>query len=371
MAKKLKLILAALVVAFSFGACSFATVRTAHAEDTTPAVHLQVSPTKQKISLTPGSSYVGTFKVQNVGGATFDYTVYATPYSVTSENYDPDYTNVGTYSQISDWITFDKKTEKGTLQPGTSVDVTYIVNVPKDAPAGGQYAALMAQTDSGNGEGATVAVVHRVGMILYAAVPGETRVSGEIIKNTVNSFYFNPPLTVSSLVKNTGNVEATANYTVKIYPLFSNESVFNTEDAQEGAYSRDVIPETSRFNSITWEGAPTIGIFSVEQTIEFAGETSTIHKLVLICPLWLLFIIFALLFFIIFWLVSRARDRKRAAALAARHANAAKQASSSKQADSSKQSASAKQSESAAKTSSEKPKSSKSESKESTKKEEK
>ena len=58
--------------------------------------------------------------------------------------------------------------------------------------------------------------------------------------------------------------------------------------------------------------APQIGIFSVEQTIEFAGQVSTNKKLVLICPLWLLFVIFALLFFIIFWLVSRARSRKRA-----------------------------------------------------------
>ncbi len=309
MAKKLKYILAAFVAAFSLGALTYAFNMSDAAAEQAP-VHLQVSPVKQKISLTPGSSYKGSFKVQNAGAGTFDYTVYATPYSVVNEQYDPDYNTVGTYSQIADWITFDKKTEKGTLQPGETVDVEYTVNVPEDVPAGGQYAALMAQTDTGNAENATINAIHRVGMILYAAVPGETRYSGEIVKNNVNTFYFEPPLTVSSLVKNTGNIEATAKYKVKIYPLFSNEAVFNTEDAQEGAYDRDVIPETSRFNSITWEGAPSLGIFSVEQTIEFADQVSTVKKLVLICPLWLLFIIFALLFFIIFWLVSRARDRK-------------------------------------------------------------
>lgn len=312
MAKKLKYILAAFVAAFSLGALTYAFNMSDAAAEQAP-VHLQVSPVKQKISLTPGSSYKGSFKVQNAGAGTFNYTVYATPYSVVNEQYDPDYNTVGTYSQIADWITFDKKTEKGTLQPGETVDVEYTVNVPEDVPAGGQYAALMAQTDTGNAENATINAIHRVGMILYAAVPGETRNSGEVVKNNVNTFYFEPPLTVSSLVKNTGNVEATANYKVKIYPLFSNEAVFNTEDAEEGAYARDVMPETSRFNSITWEGAPNIGIFSVEQTIEFAGQTSTVKKLVLICPLWLLFIIFALLFFIIFWLVSRARDRKKSA----------------------------------------------------------
>lgn len=328
MAKKFKLILAAFIAALTFGVVSNVFADPASAEgEQQGSVILQISPTKQKISLAPGSSYVGTFKVHNAGAGPFDYTVSATPYSVVSENYDPNYTNTGTYTQIADWITFDSATQKGHLEPGQIVDVTYTVNVPKDAPAGGQYAALMAQTDSGNADNATIAVIHRVGMILYAAVPGETRSEGEIVKNTVNSFYFDPPLTVSSLVKNTGNIEQTATYTVKIYPLFSNEAVFSNEDEPD---SRDVIPETSRFNAITWEGAPRIGIFNVEQKIEFAGQTSVVNKLVLICPIWLLFIIFALLFFIIFWLVSRARNRKREATIATNRANAAKKAETSK-----------------------------------------
>lgn len=314
MAKHFKLFLVAILAAVTFGAYTFICNDIAYAEGEKNAIHLQVSPTKQKISLAPGSSYVGTFKVQNVGAAEFNYSVYATPYSVVNENYSPNYEGLTNYTQIAEWITFDTKTATGKLQPGTSVDVAYTVNVPKDAPAGGQYAALMAQTEDGNDANATVAVVHRVGMILYAAVPGDTRETGEIIKNTVNTFYFNPPLTVSSLVKNTGNVEQTATYNVKIYPLFSNEAVFSTEEKEDKEKQLDIIPDTSRFNSITWEGAPRIGIFSVEQTIEFAGQVSTNKKLVLICPLWLLFVIFAMLFFIIFWLVSRARDRKRQAA---------------------------------------------------------
>lgn len=310
MAKKFKLILAAVLTAVTFGGYNILATNAAYADENEQhPIHIQVSPVKQKISIAPGSKYSGTFSVQNVGTEQFSYTVYATPYSVTGENYDPNYETVTAYSHISEWITFDKKTEKGTLQPGTDVDVRYYVDVPADAPAGTQYAVLMAQTEDGNADNATISVIHRIGTVLAATVPGETRASGEIIKNTVNSFYFNPPLTVSSLVKNTGNIELTATYTVRIYPLFSNEAVFSNEDSPE---TRDVIPETSRFNAISWEGAPQIGIFWVDQTIDFAGETSTNAKLVLICPLWLLFVIFALIFFIIFWLVSRARDRKRA-----------------------------------------------------------
>lgn len=313
MAKKIKLILAAFVATFALCGISFVSTNNAQAEEKA-AIHIQISPVKQKISVKPGDSYSDTIKVQNVGAARFNYNVYATPYSVTSDKYDPNYTNFTTFSQMSNWITFDEKTVKGSLEPGETRDVRYTVNVPEDVPAGGQYATIMAETADGNDENSTVNVVHRVGTILYAAIPGETRVSGEIVKNNVNTFYFSPPLTVTSLVKNTGNVEETAKYTVKIYPLFSNEAVFNTEEAEENAYSRDIMPETERFNSITWEGAPTIGIFKVTQTIDFAGQEQNheVSKLVLICPLWLLFVIFALLFFIIFWLISRARDRKNA-----------------------------------------------------------
>lgn len=309
MAKKLKYFLAVLLAALTFGGYNLLNNESVYAEDSNIGlIQIQVSPTKQKISLTPGANYTGTFKVMNVGKAGFNYTTSATPYSVTNDSYDADYATTTVYNQISEWITFDNKTKTGYLNPGEIQEVTYTVKVPEDVPAGGQYAVLMAQTDAGNAEDATINVVHRVGMILYAAVPGETRASGEIIKNTVNSFYFNPPITVSSLVKNTGNVEQTATYTTNIWPLFQKETVFSNAD---NPLTLDVIPETSRFNSISWDGAPSLGIFYVEQTIEFAGETSTVKKLVLICPLWLLFIIFALLFFIIFWLVSRSRDRKR------------------------------------------------------------
>ncbi len=307
MAKKIKVLFVALLSVATFGICNLFTTNTVYADQTDRhPILLQISPTKQKISLTPGSSYVGSFIVHNAGTQPFTYSVSATPYSVTNEAYNPNYTDLAQYSQMSEWITFDESTRTGTIEPGTMVDVGFTVNVPTDVPSGTQYAALMAQTDSGNAEDATVAVIHRVGMILAATVPGETRDTGEIIKNNVSSFYFAPPVTMSSLVKNTGNIEQTATYTYKIYPLFSNEALYNNE---ENPQKLDIIPDTSRFNSMTWEGAPQLGIFWMEQTIDFAGEVNTVGKLVLICPLWLLIIVIVFLVGAIFWLVSRSKKR--------------------------------------------------------------
>lgn len=308
MAKKYKNILLAVLATLSMGAASLLPSATAYADDERAAIHLQVSPVKQKLSIEPGASYVSTFKVQNVGTEPFNYSTEAVPYSTTDENYSPNYSTVSTYSQVASWITFDSKYQKGYLKPGEVVDVPFTINVPKDVPSGGQYAAIMAQTEDGNADDANIRVVNRVGMILYVNVPGETRAEGKIIDNKVPGFLFDPPVTVTALVENTGNIESTAEYTLKIWPLFSKETIYSNEE-QPGTL--DIMPETRRFSTISWEGAPKLGIFTVEQTIKYLNEVSTVKKLVIICPIWLLFIILALIFFMIFWLISRARSRRR------------------------------------------------------------
>lgn len=306
MAIKIRTILSAVVIVAAFFGCNILFNSPVNAAEDHPIV-LQISPVKQKLSLQPGEKYSGTFKVMNVGTQEFEYSVSATPYSVSNDNYDANYDNISTYSQISKWVTFDKNTKSGKLAAGTSVDVKYTVDVPTDVPSGGQYAALMAQTESGNDKNANIQVVHRVGMILYATVPGDTREEGEIINNTINTIFFNPPLSVSSLVKNTGNVEMEAKYTVNMWPLFDKETVYSNAESPK---ILDIIPETSRYSEISWEGAPKLGVFIAEQKIEFAGQTSYKKHLVVLCPIWLLFIVIALVFFMVFWIISNIKNRK-------------------------------------------------------------
>ncbi len=265
-------------------------------------ISLQVSPTKQKLELKPGDSYSSSFEVMNIGTGNFSYFVSATPYWVADETYSAKYDVKNNYTQIADWVTFDQSTETGTLAPGETRKVYFTVNVPYDVPAGGQYATLMAQTEDGNDNDANIQVVNRVGMVLYADVAGDTREEGKILKNGIPMFVLNPPLAVTSLIENTGNVEATAKFTLKIWSLFSNETVYNNEDNPGTA---DILPDTKRATTIRWDGAPHIGIFKVEQTIEFLGKTSTSNKIVVFCPLWLIILILALIVFLIFKVKSR------------------------------------------------------------------
>ena len=79
-------------------------------------MQFSVTPMNQKIILTPGEKYEGTFGVVNPANSanTFYYKLNVEPFYV-DENYHPVYSNNGDYNQIVDWIKLDQET--GTVEP--------------------------------------------------------------------------------------------------------------------------------------------------------------------------------------------------------------------------------------------------------------
>ncbi len=271
-----------------------------------------VSPMNQKIVLTPGETYEGSFKVANpaVNTSDFAYTLAVTPFYV-DENYDPIYENNGDYTQMVKWIKLD--TTEGKIPPNTVTDVRFSVKVPEDAPAGGQYAAITVTSDN-NAEGVKNALnidaKYSIAHLIYAEVVGTTRRQGEIFNANVPSFILDGNISGVSSVKNTGNVHGTAKYTLQVYPSFSNEEVYtNEEDPME----KTVLPDRTLTNSLEWEETPLFGFFNVKYTVEFEGVTTEVSKLVIKCPLWLLAIFIVVIAGIVLWIVVRSRSRKKAA----------------------------------------------------------
>ena len=156
-------------------------------------------------------------------------------------------------------------------------------------------------------ESTGVAVNHRVALLVFSEVEGNTRREGQVLETKIPTILFNPPITATSLVENTGNVHTTATYTLQVFPLFGDEEVYTNE---ENPATLTILPETQRFNSISWDGAPQLGIFRVKQTVTIFDDTQTIEKIVFLCPIWFLFLILLIIFFVVFWLISRARSRK-------------------------------------------------------------
>lgn len=304
--QKLKFVLAAFFTSATMALIGSNAVQAADV----PEYRIQISPAKFDVGeLKPGETYNGIFKVQNTGSKSFDFKVSVSPYTVKDEHYSPDYDTANQYTDIVNWIKFSKDT--GTVEPNGEVEVAYEIKVPVDVPAGGQYAILSAETtnEENNGDTSGIVAVRRVGMLLYSNVNGTTRKTGSVLENKVSSILFNPPISGTSIVENTGNTHASVKYVLQVYPLFGNEEVYTNE---EDPMILTVLPETRRLNTVSWPGSPHLGIFKVRQTITIFDQVSTTEKIVFLCPIWFLFIILLIIFCVIFWIVSRIRERRKA-----------------------------------------------------------
>ena len=275
-------------------------------------VGISVSPMIQKIILNPGESYTGSFTVFNQA-SNQDELIYETeviPFFA-DENYDAIYEKVDNYNQIVDWITIDDGS--GTLSPNNGANIVYTINVPKDAPAGGQYAAIRVlsvnkQKDNDDSMGTNINVRYGIAYTIFAEISGVTKRQGEIIDVDIPSFMLSGNIMGVSTVQNTGNVHSEAKYTLQVFPLFSDEEIYTNE---ENPATRTILPNRTLYNEVSWSDTPAMGIFNVIYTVEFEGVTTQVSKMVIKCPIWLLFIIIFVIFAIIIWMISRARSRRK------------------------------------------------------------
>lgn len=271
-----------------------------------------VSPMTQKIILSPGEQYRGSFEVVNPvsNDHTFHYTASVEPFFV-DENYNTVFENNGDYNQIINWTVLDNAV--GEVEPNNTMLVDFTINVPEDAPAGGQYMTIKIISDEDVNTltgGLNIQNIMSIAHLVFAEVAGNTVRTGTVLDVDVPSFMLLGNIYGSSTVKNTGNVHDTAKYTLQVFPLFSSEEVYTNEEHPD---EKNIMPERELYNRIEWNDTPAVGIFNVIYTVEFQDTTTQVSKMVIKCPIWLLFIIIFVIFALIFYFVARARARKKAA----------------------------------------------------------
>ncbi len=295
-------------VALVLAAVFCGTFHQAAAAEEIPKQRIQLAPAKMDLKdLKPGETRETTLRVQNTGSEKLEYEVSVTPYSVVGEDYEQDFNSETNYTDIVKWITLSKSS--GEVEPDKQDEVTVTVKVPQDVPAGGQYATIMVRMREDTSEkeddgSSSITAYKQVGSILFANVDGKTRKEGSIQENKVPSFVFAPPISATSIVENKGNVHENATYILQVYPLFGGEEVYSNEEKPTVI---PILPETRRLNTLTWEGAPKLGIFKVKQTVKFLDQTSVTEKVLFICPIWFLLIVLAVIFLVIFWIITRVR----------------------------------------------------------------
>ena len=311
--KKIKNII---IVVFTFAVFGFiapvSNFSYVYADGEKPLTNLAMSPMYEKIILVPGQSYTSEFSIISPANSQvdFDYKIYAQNY-YRDENNNAIFEDVNGTGKMVDWITIDSPTT-GTLTPNESRKVQFTINVPEDAPAGGQYAAITVATASpenvGQNGGISIREQLAIAYTVYAEIAGNTVRQGEIYDLNLPSFLFSGEIVGSAMVKNTGNVHDDAKYTLQIFPLFSNEEVYTNEENPD---TRLVLPNRTLYHENVWDNTPMVGIFNAVYTVEFEGLTSQISKMIIVCPLWLLFIILFVIIALIIWIMIRIRVRKK------------------------------------------------------------
>lgn len=239
---------------------------------------ITLSPTNHRLEITPGSTHKGALTVINSGSKPLNTRVYAAPYQVQNENYDPIFSKDTPRTQISRWITFEQDSYQ--VPSGGQATVPYIITVPASIPSGGQYASIFVETaDETDG---AIMRKQRVGMLVYAQVAGTTKESGSATFTEMPKLLIKNNLSVATHLKNDGNVDLEGVVNVRATSLFGKEQFSQQQQSP-------VLPDTTRKVSTTWDSPPGIGILKVTQTAKFAGASETSEQWVMVTsPVWLL-----------------------------------------------------------------------------------
>ena len=276
----------------------------------TGKVSLSMSPMVQNITLNVGDEYTNSFKIYSTeADKEVNYSIEVQPFYM-DENYATKFDLENEYTQMKDWITLGIS-NTGTIPVGEQVTVPYTINVPSDAPAGGQYASITVIIEEGSdGSQNATNIIEKaaLGYTIYAEIAGTTVRQGEIIEADVPAFLLSGNITGISAIRNTGNVHSKATYKMQVFPLFSDEEVYTNEEKPD---ERTILPDRTLYNETEWAETPTFGIFNVIYTVEFEGVTAQVKKMVIVCPIWLLFAIILAAFLVIGWIVVKVRGRKK------------------------------------------------------------
>ncbi len=295
--------------------------------DEPQAVELQVSPTAVNVTMqsgeviegnsdmctTVGEAYGCHVEIQNNGSAPLRVHVYVSPYSITSEDNEADFTSSdNTYTQISRWLKLDNGQGEFlsdvyyNVGAGETVSVPFRVTVPDDIPGGMQRAVIWAEADRADNNasgGMGINTNARAAIAISGRSIGDVRQVAEITDYGFDRFKVAGPLSAHATVKNSGNTDFTINSYYTARTFFG--KVLEEKTDAVAAY-----PDIEYHLDMNWENTPYLGIFMVNYKISAGGTVKDETHMVVIMPIPILLLIILLLTVIIVWIIIIIRKRK-------------------------------------------------------------
>ncbi len=223
---------------------------------------ISLSPTSVDVTVQPGEVKHGSLQVINQGQTDYDFSVYATPYSVKGQDYTPDFTKLPDAPDSTSWFSFS--TTHAHLVANQSLTVGYTITVPPATPHGDYYAAVFAQTSNTSSTGSAVVLNERVGELFYLRVLGQEVQKGTIVE-WGGGLLQEKPLTVSMKLQNQGTTHYNANVQVVVSDMLGHQKyLLNT--------SKEILPQTVRKVTVPWKNSPSFGLFKVTASVSYLGK---------------------------------------------------------------------------------------------------
>lgn len=250
-----------------------------------------ITPVSQQISLQAGQTFSGAIKVTNPNSSdsNLNYQVSILPYTIVDESYKADLLTETRRTEITKWVSFPEPS--GTLAPNETTEVPFTISVPENAPAGGQYAAIVisSQPSSSASSSIDIGSIYELSSVIYAEVAGTTIHDGVIESLAIPKFSVGSP-TISATVKNAGNIHDFAQISLSVTNLLNDEEIYATTDTG-GPFQEIIIPETTRLITRKLDNLPALGLFRITEQVTFGSNTKSLDQTILVAPLWFLLLL--------------------------------------------------------------------------------
>ncbi len=207
---------------------------------------LTISPARVELSGDPGTTISADFTLINEQNTTQTFYASAQNFEAQGESGTPSFSNAK--EGLASWVQVE---EKVTLKPGERVKIPYTITVPKDADAGGHFAAIFLSTVEPDNTAASLAVGAKVGMLILLRVSGDIKEGGGLLSfGLKEGGHFSTTLPINFVYRfnNSGNDRANPVGTISVRNMVGLESANLNANPSVG----NILPGSTRRFDITW-----------------------------------------------------------------------------------------------------------------------
>lgn len=269
---------------------------------------LAISPTKVELDARPGETLSRDVKVANQTGDTVTIMFSVEDFEGSS---DPSQATVFMGDEVSDWGArdwLDPEVTSIVLQQGETITFRVRVTVPRNAEAGGRYAALFASptTETVVDEESTSGESGRVSCLFLVRVSGYVFEAGNLDELKVPSLLEYGPVDFGIIFNNESNVHQKPSGRVTVTNLLGR----TVEDLPVTEWV--VLAESSRMTNVQWDSRYLFGRYTATAEISYGttGETLVASKSFWVIP-WKLLLGAVAVIVVLIILISMSVRKKR------------------------------------------------------------